>query len=351
MLLALLFVLAGTASAQQDKIVSKDGKERTAKVLSEDFDGLKVSIEGGSMAIPWKEVDTIRYGSSGKYHEAINSLLADGPAAALPTLEELAADEKLRPVLLHGTLYHLGLAHKRLGNVDAAVAAFEKLLETFPRSRYLIPAGTNLLSLYVTKGDPAGTTRVLEATLAEAGGPGSKLEVGLEFLRARILEEQGKLAEAEKTFQRVSSATGDDAEIALAAKLGLARCAQRSNQTGNAEQRYREIVVMDAPNEVLSGAWNGLGDLALTAGTTKRDPEGLRYALFAYLRGVVLYAPGRGESTEEYERALAGSARAFKALGELEADPARKKLFLGRSQQRFGQLAAEFPSSRFLQGS
>jgi hypothetical protein len=44
-------------------------------------------------------------------------------------------------------------------------------------------------------------------------------------------------------------------------------------------------------------------------------------ALLSYLRGVVLYVPAQGEVTDEYERALAGSARAFKAIGELEGTP------------------------------
>jgi tetratricopeptide (TPR) repeat protein len=343
--------LCGTAQAQ-DKIVSKDGKERKAKVLSEDFDGLKLSMEGGSLTVPWKDVDTILYGGATKYHEAIDAFAAEGPGAAVPLLEEVAADEKLRPVLLHGTLYHLGLAQKQLGNVDASIAAFEKLLQQFPRSRYLVPAGTSLLSLYVAKGDPAGAARTLDAALAAAGSSGSTggVQVGFDFLRGRVLEEQGKYPDAERLFQSVAGATGDDAHVALAAKLALGRCAQRANRNGDAEQRYRELVAQAAPNEVLAGAWNGLGDLALAEGSAQRDQDGLRSALFAYLRGVVLYVPGRGQATDEHERALAGASRAFRAISELEADAARKKLFQDRAQQRRAQLAAEFPSSRFLEG-
>src|SRR5262245_31854347 len=126
---------SGSAHAQQDKIVSKDGKERSAKILSEDYDGLKLSIEGGSTTLPWKDVDKVRYGNAAKYHEAVDVLGTDGETKALPLLEALAADEKMRPVLRHGVLYHLGMAQKRLGNGDAAIATLESLLKEFPKSR------------------------------------------------------------------------------------------------------------------------------------------------------------------------------------------------------------------------
>jgi hypothetical protein len=105
---------------------------------------------------------------------------------------------------------------------------------------------------------------------------------------------------------------------------------------------------MEAPSDVLAGAWNGLGDLALAEATQKRDQDGLRYALFAYLRGAVLYVPERGGTTEEHERARAGAAKAFRSLGELETDATRKKLYLGRAQQLVEQLKNDYPRSRFI---
>jgi hypothetical protein len=162
-----------------------------------------------------------------------------------------------------------------------------------------------------------------------------------------VLEEQKKFPEAERAFQGVAGAAGAEADLVLAAKLALGRCAQRANRVKEAQDKFRELVAMDAPNDVLAGAWNGLGDLALAEGTSKRAQDDLRAALFAYLRGVVLYVPERGGTTDEYERALAGSARAFRAVGELENDAARKKQFLSRAQQRQQQLEAEFPRSRY----
>lgn len=336
-----LGALLGGAHAQQDKIVSKDGKERTAKIASEDYDGLKLSVEGGSTTMPWKDVDSIRYGNAAKYHEALDSFASESPSQTLPLLEALAADDKLRPVLRHGVLYHLGLTYRRLGTDDKAITSLEQVLKDFPKTRYLLPIGANLLSLYASKGDAGGAAKALEPTLKNATG------APFDFLRGRLLEEQKKYPEAEREFQKVATGAGSDADLALTAKLALARCAQRAGRTKEAQDKYRDIVAKDAPNEVLSGAWNGLGELALAEGTSKRATEELRYALFAFLRGVVLYVPERGGTTEEYERALSGAAKAFRAMGELESDATRKKQFLARAQQRQQQLEAEFPRSRY----
>src|SRR5688572_4428667 len=316
-----LCVLAASALAQQDKIVSKDGKERTAKIASEDYDGLKLDVGGGSITMPWKDVDSIRYGNAARYHEAVDAFASASPSATQPLLEALVADDKLRPVLRHGALFHLGLTYKRLGEDDKAIATLEQVLRDFPKSRYLIQIGGSLLSLYAAKGDAGGAAKALDATLKSASG------AQFDFLKGRLAEEQKKYADAERIFQSVLTGAGADTDLQLAAKLALARCAQRAERVKDAEDKYREIVKLDAPNDVLAGAWNGLGDLALARGTKDRQAEELRYALFAYLRGKVLYVPERGGTTEEHERALAGSAKAFKAVGELENDAAKKKQF------------------------
>jgi len=336
-----LFALLSGAHAQQDKIVMKDGKEKTVKIQSEDYDGLKLSVEGGSTTQPWKDVDSIRYGNAAKYQEAIDSFNSASPSQTLPLLEALAADDKLRPVLRHGVLFHLGLTYRRLGVDDKAVATLEQILKDFPKSRYLLQVGANLLSLYAAKGDAGGAVKALDPTLKGASG------AQFDFLRGRLLEEQKKFPEAERTFQTAVTGAGGDTDLQLAARLAIARCAQRAERVKEAEDKYREIVKLDAPNDVLAGAWNGLGELALARGTKARDAEELRYALFAFLRGVVLYVPERGGTTDEYERALAGSAKAFKAVGELENDATKKKQFLTRAQQRQQQLETDFPRSRY----
>lgn len=351
-LVLLIGLLGSQANAQQDQILLKTGRDRTAKVLSEDYNGLKVSLEGGSTSIAWKDIDSIKYGNAKEYYTAVDNFVAGKVADALPLLDALAADDKLRPVLRHGVLYHLGLVHQRLGHSDQAIATYEALLKEFPKSRFLLPVATNLLAVYLTKEDAAGAARSLDATIAaaRASGMDAGFQAGFGLLRGKILEEQNKISGAEQVFATTASTSDADPEVIAGAKLGLARCAARSNRASEAERLYREIVVQDTSNSVLAGAWNGLGDLALAEGTTKRDQDGLRHALLSYLRGVVLYVPGREGPSEETERALAGAARSFRSIGELEANAERKKLFFDRAKYCRDQLAGQYPNSRYLKG-
>ena len=63
---------------------------------------------------------------------------------------------------------------------------------------------------------------------------------------------------------------------------------------------------------------------------------------------MVQYKPLPGESTEEYERALAGSALCFRYLSELEQNPDKKKQHRDRERDRAEQLQREYPNSPFL---
>ena len=345
---AVMAALAGIASAQQDKVVTKDGKDKTYKILSEDFSGLSVSIEGGTSVVLWKDIESIKYSGAEKYYKAINAFTSGG-ADALAQLEELAADAKLRPVLRHGVLYHMGLAYQKGGEGDKAIATYTDLLKSFPKSRYLLQVGSNLMWIYLGKGDAAGASTALDGALSSAssGTKDASLLAGIDLLKARLLEARDKTAEAEPIYDRVASGTSSPDNVAEA-KLGRARCSHLAGRTQEAETRFREIILLDAPNTVLAGAWNGLGDMALATGTTNRDAETLRDALFAYLRGVVLYVPGRDAPSEELERALAGSAKAFDAISQREANAEKKKLFSQRAKDRRAELQTKFPNSRYL---
>jgi len=342
--------LAGSSSAQQAKILLKNGKEKTVMIKEETYRGVEGTAGGASSLTPWPEIDSIRYVGGEDYHAAVESFQAGKLAEAQPRFEALLADDKIRPPIKQGTLYHLALLAERQGKPEDAIARYESLLEEFPKSRYLLPAGTNLLSIALAKGDLAGVSRSLEPSLATARDAGAKLQAGIGLLRGRILEEQKQFEEAEQVFESSATSPDADPDTIAAAKLGLARCAQKRGAGAEAEKRYRELCTLDASNVVLAGAWNGIGDLSFEQGSAKRDPDALRLSVLAYLRGVVLYVPGREDPSEEYERALAGSSKAFRAIGELDGNAERKKKSLERAKQCRDQLASSHPSSRYLKG-
>src|SRR5262245_36731660 len=96
------------------------------------------------------------------------------------------------------------------------------------------------------------------------------------------------------------------------AKLGLARCEHAEGRADQAKDAYRALIELpDVGNEVMAGAWNGLGDILFQDASKAKNAEKVTEALFMYLRGVVEFGPAPGEGTGEYERALASSSKAF----------------------------------------
>ena len=67
-----------------------------------------------------------------------------------------------------------------------------------------------------------------------------------------------------------------------------------------------------------------------------------------YLRGFVQYGPVPGESTSEYERALAGSAECFDLLSQVEGNKEIKARYARSRDERRAQLQKEFPNSPYL---
>ncbi len=354
-LLCLTWLIAGAglAGAQQDKLMLKTGKSREVRIKSEDFSGVRYTTAGtgADSLVPWGEIASIEYGSAKPYQDALAAVGAGKWTDALTQLETLAADKDLRAVLRQSVLYHSAVASLRLGKPDDASTKYAALLQEFPKSRYLLPVGASLLSIHLAKDDVAGAARALEPLFAAGkDATDENLNAALGVLRGRLLEEQGKFDEADRAFADTAKSTKADKDTLAAAGLGRARCAQKKGNANEAESAFREIAKSDAPNTLLAGAWNGLGDLALAAAMGKRDLDGLHVAVLSYMRGVVLYTPAQGEVSDEYERALAGAARAFKAIGELEPNAERKQSSLDRAKQFRAQLAGQFPSSRFLKG-
>ena len=346
----LLMLLGNVARAQKDKITLADGKEELVTILSEDFDSLRYSLQGGTAGHRWKEVVAVRYAGAEKYYQALDPFNAGRFGEAVPLFEALYADTKLRPLVKHSVFYHLALAYQRIGKPDKAIATYQELVTAFPKSRHLLAVSGNLLSIHLERGDMANAQKAIDTAMATAKDADASLQAGFDLLRGRLLEEQKKFAEAENVFAKSASTAGADADVVGAAKLGGARCAQRSGQTAEAQRRYSELTDLDVSNNVHAGAWNGLGDIALDQATQKRDAEGLRVALFAYLHTVVMYVPEADGPTDEFERGLAGASKAFKAIGEVEKKPDVKKLFNDRAKACRDQLAAEHADSPYLKG-
>jgi tetratricopeptide (TPR) repeat protein len=354
----LSFALTAPALAQdatKDNVPLKDGKTESGKIKSEDYGGLVIDNKGDK-TILWPDIraDGITYAGSPAFQSAKEQFESGKLDEALAAFEELKGDKKLRPVLMQHTLYYYSFIKQRQGKFDDALAGYKELLTQFPKSRYLLEVGEHMVQAYISKKDVAGASKALDQLSGDAMTAGVEpgFSSAINVLKGRVLEEQKKWSEAQAAYAIAEKAAGVSPTVVAQAVLGQARCLVALGKKPEAEAMYRKLTTQDGPSVVMSGAWNGLGDLIIeeTLKAPKPDPEKILDGLYCYLRGVVQYSPLPGEPTNEYERALAGSSKAFDYLAQLDAKPENKQLYKQRAQERINQLRKEFPNSPYLQG-
>src|SRR5262249_26985116 len=152
-------------------------------------------------------IQSVEYSDAPEELQAgIDTLAAGNPQDALPLLETALTAEGNRPLIVQQALFHLAYAQQRQGMAEAS-ASYAKLLADFPKGRYLRQAAENLLELRLATNDVAGAQGVIKSLSEGAKGlDGIDALTGL--LEARLLEGQGKAAEADQRFSAVAALAG-----------------------------------------------------------------------------------------------------------------------------------------------
>ena len=354
LLLALPLVLGALSSpaAAQDKdtVQLKDGTSDTGLVKGEEYGGVSFQpAKGGARTILWSELapNGITYANAPDYQSAREDFDKGALPEAMAKFDELLGDTKLRGVIKQNAQFFKAMIHQRQGEYDQAIEGYKALVADFPKSRWLMEVGENLVLCYVAKKDVPGAGKALDelSSGATSAGVEAGFNSSVNVLKGRLFEEQGKFPEAQAAYGVVEKASGVPSSVVQQAKLGQGRCLVALNKKPEAEAIFRKLVTEDAPNPVMAGAWNGIGDLMLEeARKGSADSEKLFDVLFCYLRGAVQYTPLTGESRTEYKRACKGTADVFKFIGQVEKNADRKRLYLQRATEREEQFKKEFPS-------
>lgn len=332
-----------------DTIKKKDNTTQVGKIESEDLNGCNVIVSKAKIAIGWKLIKSIDYGGSPEFKRARGYADTGSFNDAIPLLEDLRKKGDLRGVLKPHVLNLLGASLLRAGDADQSITVYEELFKQYPKCQFLVMGGgENLINAYLAKNKATEADGALKRLFDGAKSAGIDT-TPLNVLKGQVQEATGDFASAAATYKQVFDSSQDPA-VKAQAELGIARCLFRQKKTAEAEAKYRGMVSRDAPPLVLAGAWNGLGDIMFETGLAKKDGDAITDALYAFLRGCVLYTPVSGEPTGEYEHALRGAHDCFKALSELETNADRKKVNANRARERLEYLQTKFPGSPYIDG-
>jgi hypothetical protein len=353
LLLAAAWWLPSTAVAQ-DTVRLRNGSTVSGAVDAENYDALlfkeKKGKEEKPLRINWDDVTQISYAGATEYQQAVNQVTTGNLGAAIPKLQALAQSSALRKELKPLVQFQLASALQRSGKFAEAAAAQVELVKAFPKSRFVLPAARSIVECHIALNTATEGSKAMEEVVstAEKGGVDTSFLSAFDFYRGRLMEAAGDRVGAKIKYQTAAAARGVPVSSTAMARLAIARCDQTDGQVDAARIAYKEITQLDAGNEVLAGAWNGLADITFAEAAKSRNLEKVTDALYQYLRGVVEYGPAPGEATEEYERALAGAAASFKQMSEIETDETKQKLYAGRAKARLDLLRKEFPNSTHL---
>ncbi|MFO0985191.1 MAG: hypothetical protein U1E76_26260 [Planctomycetota bacterium] len=348
--LVTLFIaaLAVPAFAQKetDLVKLKTGEQKRGVIQAEDFRNVKVANE----EIPWSKVESVTYADQPAELGKAESAEAAGEfAEAAQLLAPLAEpNAKAKPVFKQQAVIALARIQLRQGQAADAVKTATRYIDTFGAARGLREA----LSVIVQGSLAEGKKDDAKAALAKIKGdvkakhPGAAHWVTL--AEADLARATNDLATAKTAYDQVeNNRTAEvDAPLREQAGLGNAQVLSAQNRAADAETKFRELSQKAESEPVFIAAWNGLGDLARKKADAEQGMDSAYEALFAYLRGVVLYAPGPSEPAEPREEALFGAADSFRLLAtrEQKDEEARTRHAL-RAKDLFSSLLREFPSS------
>ncbi|MDZ4774412.1 MAG: tetratricopeptide repeat protein [Planctomycetota bacterium] len=352
---ALTLVASAHAQDNKDSVSLKAGTTESGKIKSEDYAGVVIDVKGDK-TIAWNDiaVDGISYANAVSYQSARDQFVGGKFDDALKAFDELKAEKNVRPVFKQHALYYSAYINQRQGKLDEALAGYKDLLTAFPKSRYLNETAENYANLFLAKKDAASGAKLLDTLSGDAltAGVDGSFSAAVNVQKGRLLEDQGKFAEAQAAFTVAEKAPGVVPSVVSLAILGQGRCAVALGDKVKAEGLFRKIVNSEGSGPILAGGWNGIGDLLLEEGkgsgaNKKPDTDKITDAMYCYMRGVVQYIPLPGESSAEYERALASSAQCFEYLSQLDTRAESKAANKARAQARRDQLAREYPNSPY----
>jgi exonuclease VII small subunit len=330
-----------------DVVQTRDGKSQTITIEAENWDAL---VAKGSAPIAWQDVQSIEYAGGAQFEKAVEAFKAGNHAAASTQFAMLKRDAKLRKIFQQTIAFDSAYATELDGKLEEAIAAYQDVMKKFPKGRYHVQAAERLCASLIASKNADGALPAIDAAIADVSGePGLSAALGL--IRARILVSQNKSADAKLLFGAAASAQGVPSWVVFEGQLGQAAAMQSEGNKAGAKTKFQALTKADANTHVLAGAWNGLGDISSEEGRTKKDIDQLVDSLYMYLRGCTVYAPVAGDPTDQYERSLAGSARCFGYIADLEPNKDKKNDYKRRAAERMAQLKQEFPNSPYLEGA
>lgn len=361
-LAAFLFAGAGVIRAQEivDTIHLTGGTTAQGEITKETFKEVTFSLgQGVKSGVPREKLDekatkggAIEYASKpSRYDEAMTKIKngdwQGGTDAWEKILKECDSGSARKIFKQHGYFY-CAVAAEGLGDMNKALERLNALLTEYPETQYFTKAYNLMAKCYMNAKKFSDATDTAKKGIAQGkniGAPDEDL-VALEIIKGRALEASGKFGDAVNEYKGVVNKAARFPAVANEAKLGLARCLVLDKKLGEAEPIFNDIAEKSDNASVAAGAYNGIGDCLRAKYESDQNPETLRKALMAYMRGVVFYLPGPGDDELEHARALVNAGYCFEKLKDTMPTPEAKDIYRNRARTLYRECIANYQGTR-----
>ena len=312
-----------TDPPSQDALAASD----ETKILDATYEAVKLSKGGTKPAAQVVQLASLDAARNETFAQAMNdassSLLveaSDGFRAAAGELKDYAKQE---------ALYRAMQAAEGTGDAGRATAAADELLGAFPKTFFFCDAQILKAKIAAIKGDLAAAGAALDA-VKNAAGMNVRDSYRAQFTKVSLtLELQRKYEQAASEYRVLIGSMEREKEAAAVlvskqrCQVGLGNCLLALRKDKEARPYFLQATESrDA--DVLAGAYNGLGDVALTEARALKDAKQLpeakakleNEAILHYLRVSLKYRTGVTDTTPVL-RAMENQAAVFIALFDM----------------------------------
>lgn len=341
-LFALGMLLAANARAEADKITLVKNKEViVGKITKDDRDGLEMEFRDragvAKRTFNSSDVADVEFDvSEDGYHEGGTEFRKGSYDRAAEYFGSIATQAeslgRVRAIARPYILYMYAESLYRAGNLQQALAAFQKLIDSSKTSRYVPFALANMADAAI-QSKAYEKVQPLLNQLRE-GGPEQKQLA--DYYEGESFLAQGKAKDAVTKYTNAGG--GASGTMKAMALLGQARATAATGDLGRARELAQQSLALNPADKLAAKAHSIIGDAIVSdvdakklAGTQLQDA--LLDAILEYMRVKNQYATDT--ATEGY--ALLKIGEAFKRLSKL---PAREQFDdRGRARAEFEKLS------------
>lgn len=312
-----------TDPPSQDALAASDD----VKIVEATYETVKLSKGGSKPAAQVTQLASLDAARNETFAQAMNDAssklfveASEGFRAAAGELKDYAKQE---------ALYRAMQAAEGTGDAGRATAAADELLGAFPKTFYFCDAQILKAKVAAIKGDIAGAGAALDA-VKNAPAMNVRDSYRAQYTKVSLtLELQRKYEQAASEYRVLIASMEREKEAAAVlvtkqrCQVGLGNCLLALRKDKEARPYFVQATESrDA--DVLAGAYNGLGDVALTEARTLKDAKQLNEAkakleneaILHYLRVSVKYRADVTDTTVVL-RAMENQAAVFIALFDM----------------------------------